>query len=190
MQATATRTAAPGIARFLHPFVLGDVIAMAGASAFVLVNRDALPDPWRDASLIAWVAGLGACIWFALLRPRILPDPGPPHRFAGPIYLASVVGMIVMMAGGGWVVRTAGLPHLQPAVVVTAVGLHFIPFAWVFGARVFAIVGGALSVVGICAVGLGLMAGPVPVAAGAVTAGLLMLAFRVGDAVRLQQEDR
>lgn len=175
---------ARGIAHPMHPAVLGAVIGMLGGSMFMLVSRPELPGPWPTITLIAWIALLAAAAWAVFLAPRRLRDVGAPSRFAGPIYGASVLGMVVLIIASPHLVRALGIEAAQPAVVVMAVGLHFIPFAVAFGARVFAWLGWALTAIGLAGVlaaaGVGHPAGAVS----AVLAGAAMLAFLAVDARR------
>lgn len=173
-----------GIAHLLHPQVLGVIIGGAGASAFVHVNRASLPDPWPTIAMLAWALTLIVCAWAVLWRPRRLADPGPVSRYAGPVYGASVLGMLAMFAGGHAILAAMDRVELQPAVIVLAVGLHFIPFASVFGAPVFAGLGWSVTVIGVAGLALGALGGGVPIDAAAVATGIVMLAFMAGDALR------
>lgn len=173
-----------GIRYLLHPQVLGVVIGGAGASAFVHVNRGLLPAPWPTAALLAWTAALLVCAWVVLLRPRRLRDVGPPRPGAGVVYTASVAGMLAAFAVGRRVLDAVDRPELMPAVVVVAVGLHFVPFARAFGAPVFGTLGWALAAIGVVGLLLGVVAGAVPVAAAAVVTGVVMLLLMALDAVR------
>ena len=62
-------------------------------------------------------------------------------------------------------------------VVVVAVGLHFVPFAWAFRAPIFGWIGWSLTGIGVAGLVGGLVAGAEPVRAAAVLTGLVMLAF-------------
>ena len=70
-----------------------------------------------------------------------------------------------------------GHGDLRPALIAGVVGLHFLPFAWAFGERLFHPLGLALIVLG----GTGLIAGLAGVTwaadAAAVVSGLVMLAL-------------
>ncbi|MGB3186961.1 MAG: hypothetical protein WBG36_03090 [Ornithinimicrobium sp.] len=172
-----------GIAHLLHPQVLGAIIGSAGASAFVFVNKDILPEPWPSVAVVAWALTLLGCAWTVLLRARRLRELEAPHPRAGLVYTAAVAGMLGAFLFGRVVLDAVGLPELQPAVIVMAVGLHFVPFAHVFDAPVFGALGWSIFAVGLLSLLLGLAAGAVFVAAGAVATGLLMLAFIGLDAM-------
>ncbi len=177
-----------GMAHVLHPQVLGAIIGGAGASAFVHVNRGVLPGSWATVAAAVWLAALGVWAWSVLVRPRRLRDAGPPHRLAGVVYTGAIVGMLAMFVGGHAVLDALGHTELQPAVVVLAVGLHFVPFASVFHAPVFAGLGWTLVALGLLGLVLGLIGGAVPVAAAAVVTGVVMFAFMTVDAVRIRQD--
>jgi len=174
-------TAVRGIAHPMHPAVLGSVIGMAGASVFMLVNRDALPGPWPLVALLAWAALLAAAVWAVFLAPRRVHDVGAPSRWAGPTYGASVLGMVALIVVGTRLARQVGVDSAQPAVVAAAVGLHFIPFAWAFRARAFAWMGGVVAALGLLGVLAAALLGTPSGEAAAVLAGAAMLAFLTVD---------
>ena len=173
-----------GIEHLLHPQVLGVIIGGSGASAFVHVNQDVLPGSWATVAVLLWAAALAVCVYAVLLRPRRLRDIEPPHPRAGLIYSLSVVGMLVGFAAGRVVLDAAGRPELMPAIVVIAVGLHFVPFASAFKAPVFGTLGRSVAAIGIIGLALGVAGGAVPVAAAAVVTGVVMLLLMALDAVQ------
>lgn len=168
----------------LHPRVLGTMVGLTGATSFVLANRGGLPILWAHAALAAWALLLGGALWALFLDRRPLPAPTAPHRHAGRIYVASVVGMLVAIRLGAALAATADQAYLVPAIVVTAVGLHFVPFAVAFGASVFTRLGWTLTAIGTAGVMAGLVWGAVPVAAAATCTGLVMLTFLLVDTLR------
>lgn len=174
----------PGITTPMHPQVLGGLVGAAGASAFVLVNRTRLADPWPAVALVLWLVALAGYAWMALLRPRALPELVPPSPRAGAVYGAAVVGMLVLIVAGSALLRATGHGDLQPALVAVAVGLHFIPFASAFRAPVFRLLGGAVAAVGAAGLALGLVVGGPAAAGAAVLAGLVMLVVMTADAGR------
>ncbi len=177
-------THARGIAHPMHPAVLGAVVGMVGGSLFMLLSRPELPSPWPTVTLVAWLVLLAAAAWAVFLAPRRLRDVGAPSRHAGPIYGLSVLGMVALIIASPHLVRALGIEAAQPAVVVMAVGLHFIPFASAFGARVFAWLGGALTAIGLAGVIAAAVVGAPAGAVAAVLAGAAMLAFLAVDARR------
>lgn len=158
-----------------HPFTLGAVVMAIGASAFVHVNRSALPSPWATVALAAWIVAITLFCWATFVRARHLPLTNPPHPRAGVVYVASTLAMVGVMAAGRWALDEIGRPELQPAVVVVAVGLHFLPFAGAFRAPVFAVMGWVVAGIGVVGLLAGLVAGAEAVAAAAVVTGLVML---------------
>jgi hypothetical protein len=177
-----------GVTRLRHPQVVGSIIGATGATVFVHGNRGALPEAWPTVALVAWVVVVLAFVWTVLVRPRQWPTPRPASSRAGFVYAASVLGMLVLIQAGGHIVAAVGRPELVPGVVVTAVGLHFVPFAATFGAPVFRLLGWSMTAIGAVGLTLGLMLGPVPVVAAAVLTGLVMLALIAVDATRIPRE--
>lgn len=184
MHAERLGTPQRGIANPLHPTVLGSLIGAGGSTAFVLVNRGGLPGAWSWLALAAWVLALGFFVWSVLLRRRMLIDPGPPHHAAGLVYVGGILGMLAIIAVGRLILERVDRPELQPAVVVLAVGLHFIPFAWAFRASIFRRIGWSVSVLGVLGLVLGVAAGAVWVDAAAVLTGLVMLVLMALNAVQ------
>lgn len=182
----ATGATAPsrGVQQLLHPVVLGSIIGSAGASAFVHVNRGLLPGYGPTVALVAWAVALAVVVWVVLLRPRTLPRTPAPAPRAGLVYVAAVVGMLVLMSLGRLALAALGHEDLQPAVVVLAVGLHFVPFARAFRAPVFGTLGLVVAALGVLGLVAGLVAGAVLAAAAAVLTGLVMLAVIALDQLR------
>ncbi|MBM6401208.1 hypothetical protein [Phycicoccus sonneratiae] len=168
----------------LHPQVIGALVGASGGTAFVLANRGALPDPWPTVALLAWLVALAGWAWTVLLRPRHLPPIAPARPGAGVVYVVSVAGMLAGFAAGRVLLEAAGHPGLMPAVVVVAVGLHFVPFARAFRAPVFGVLGWTLAAVGFAGLLLGLALGAGAAALAAVLTGLVMLGVMALDAVR------
>lgn len=158
-----------------HPHVVASTILAVGGTAFVHLNRGALADPWPVVAVLAWVLALGAWVWTVLLRRRVLRDLGRPRRGAGVVYVVSVAAMLGAFALGRWLLASSGHLEVMPALVVVAVGLHFVPFTWAFRTRMYADLGWALAAVGAVGVVLGVLVGPTAVAAAAVVGGLVML---------------
>ncbi|WP_238348700.1 hypothetical protein [Ornithinimicrobium pratense] len=98
-----------------HPYRLGSIIGLIGATVFVLVNRAALPGAWPTVALITYVAAVAFYVWAVWLRPAsALPAGQPPHPRAGLVYLGSVAGMLLFFFLGGspWPRRTGRLSCL------------------------------------------------------------------------------
>jgi hypothetical protein len=170
--------------------VWGSLIGVAGATVFVFSYRNGLPAPWPMIALVAWLAGIAAYAWTALAVPRALPALEAIGRRAGVIYLASVAAMLVVIRVGTIVLDSQQLAGLRPALIVLAVGLHFLPFAGAFRTPMFTTLG--LSIAGLGAAGLllgWLWARPAASAA-AVLAGLVMLTMLTTDAGRGRAKGR
>ncbi|WP_417215368.1 hypothetical protein [Arthrobacter sp.] len=178
-----TRTPVPrGVSRPGHPALIGAVIGGIGGTVFVAANAPALPAPWTG---IAWVAGavaLAVWCWTVLLARRVMPDLPRPGRSAGWVYLAGIAGMFLIMFAGSRLLAALDREPVQPAVIVVAVGVHFLPYARAFGAPVFARLGAALAVVGVLGLAGGLLVTPVAASASAVVAGLVLLLGISADA--------
>ncbi|SDS03331.1 hypothetical protein [Agrococcus carbonis] len=158
-----------------HPQISGSIVGGIAGSAFVWVNAGALPAGWRLAAAVVWAGALAYWAWAVLIARRPVPQLARPRRSALWVYLGSVVAMVALMALGAWVVRELGRPQLQVAVVVLAVGLHFVPFAAAFVAPVFRTLGWALAAIGALGLALGAILDPVAAPAAAVVAGVVTL---------------
>lgn len=170
----------------LHPYRLGSLIGLIGATVFVLVNRGALPAPWPLVALLASVAALAFYLWAVWLRPASALPPGEqPRPRAGLVYLASVSGMLMVFFVGRLLLARAGQEELMPALVALGVGLHFVPFAAAFRAPVFSTLGWLLAGIGLVGIVAGwLGAGAVAAAGAAVAAGVTMLVVMGAGALR------
>ncbi len=155
----------------------GSLIGMAGGLVFVGSYSGALG---QVVSVSAWMLGLGLAL-AALTRHYIWPvSLGPlthPRPVAMLIYIACVVGELAVISFGTRMLRTAGHSDLRPALIAAVVGVHFIPFAWAFGERMFFWLGGLVAGLGT----IGLVAGFIGVAhaaqATAVLSGVVMLSI-------------
>lgn len=170
-----------GVHALGHPYVEGTVIGGIGASVFVLSNRDLLTPPWPVVALAAYVVALGWYLWAVFVHPRVLPTPAV-RRGALLIYLASVIGMIALIAAGRAALESLGRSELAPAMIAALVGLHFVPFGYGFGARVFTLLGWSIAALGAIDVLAGWFVGGWAAAAGAVLSGLWMLTLIGVDA--------
>jgi len=153
----------------------GSLIGLVGGSVFIGSYSSVLGSA---VATITWTAGivLAASILFAhYVRPVSLGPLARPHPHALAIYGGSVVGQLALIAAGTRALMATGHGGLQPALIASVVGLHFIPFAWAFREPMFLRLGGAVAgavAVGLAAGALGL---PHAAAAAAVLAGLTML---------------
>lgn len=160
-----------------HPYRLGSIIGLIGATVFVLVNRAALPGAWSTVALAIYVVALAFYVWAVWLRPAsALPTVGTPRPRAGLVYLASVAGMLLLFFLGRLALVQTDREALMPALVALGVGLHFVPFAAAFRAPVFRILGWLLAGIGLVGLVVGWLETEAAAAAtAAVTAGLVML---------------
>lgn len=161
----------------MHPYRIGSLAGLIGATVFALSYRSGMPEPWPLLAVVGWLAAVALYVWAGWLRPVTqLPEGHPPRRHAGLIYLASVVGMLVLIFGSRLVLADLGREELVPPAIAVAVALHFLPFAHAFRAPVFTALGWLMTAVGLVGLVLGWVLDSGAVASGAaVLAGLLML---------------
>ncbi|MEP1122335.1 MAG: hypothetical protein ABJH68_00410 [Ilumatobacter sp.] len=172
-----------GAQRLWHPRVWGTVVGAAGATVFVMVNRGALPEPWPTVALCAWVVALLAYVFLVFGRPRALGEMDEVGPRSGLVYLGSVVGMLVTIRLGYVLLPDSRVEDLRPAVIVIAVGLHFLPFSAAFHTPMFMRLGVMMTALGAAGLGLGWTWDERAAAASAVVTGVLMLVAIAGDAV-------
>lgn len=174
---------ARGIRQIGDPRVWGTIVGAAGGSVFVLANRGDLADPWPAVAVAAWAGALVAYVWFVLVARRELGPVGPVGRGAGLVYLGSVVGMVVLIRVGSVLLEHEERIELRPALIVGAVGLHFLPFAAAFHTALFKTLGSFLVVLGSVGIALGWTWRDHAAAGAAVVAGIVMLLVIAADAV-------
>jgi hypothetical protein len=168
-----------GPPRFADPRRLGAVVGLTGAVVFAFSYSPAEPVALVARVLVA--ATVAAALWFLFVRPRPLGPFAPPRPARLAVYGACVVAEFALIAVGSRALESAGRGELRPALIALVVGLHFLPFAWAFSERMFALLGGALVVLG----GLGLLLGSGAAAvlaavASGVAMALLLLAYALG----------
>ena len=173
-----------GINRLGDPRVWGTTVGAAGATVFVLANRDELPDPWPTVAVIVYAAALIAYAWFVFVTPRTFDEVRPVAPRAGLVYLGSVVGMLVLIRLGTVLLDRGGATELRPALIVVAVGLHFLPFASAFNTPMFKVLGSVMVVLGAAGLAMGWIGDDQAADAAAVTSGVVMLAVIAMDAAR------
>jgi len=155
----------------------GSLIGLAGGMTFIAAYSPVLG---RVASAIAWTAGLAgvaAALFAHYIRPVGLGLVARPRRHALVTYGGCVVAEVALMGVGSRILISTGQTELRPALIAAVVGLHFLPFAWIFREPMFLCLGGSVAVLGV----IGLVTGAFGVAhaasAMAVIAGLVMLAI-------------
>ncbi|WP_256829667.1 hypothetical protein [Ornithinimicrobium faecis] len=182
-KAGGTAAAGRGINWVGHPEVSGSLVGASGGTVFVLVNRGGLPGAWPAIALAAWGVAALAYVWTTFVRVRLMPELARPATSAPVVYVLSVLGMVGLIVLGARVLEWVDLPEAQPSLVVTAVGLHFLPFARAFRAPVFRVLGVVLAVIGLLGVTGTVLLGPVAAASAAVLAGLVIFAVMTTLAV-------
>lgn len=174
----------PGLRRMADPRCWGPMIGAVGASVFVHANRGALPPAASNGAVVLWMAALAAFVWAVYLAPRRFPAPRPLARHAGWVYLSSVVAMLALIKAGRLMLQAAEKPDVVPAVIVLAVGVHFLPFARAFRTPMFVRLGSVMTGLGGIGLGLGLAWSATAATAAAVATGLVMLVVMTEDALR------
>lgn len=173
----------------------GSLIGIAGGLVFIGSYSPTLGSAVTVvASVVGVTLAITALFWH-YVHPVALGTLAPPRPVALVVYGVCVVAELALIAIGSRLLSSAGHGEVRPALIAAVVGLHFVPFAWAFGERMFFWLGGALTVLG----GIGLVAGLGGVRRAAeivaVVAGLTMLAiiaayargaFRRPSAVRLK----
>lgn len=160
---------------WVDPRRWGSLIGVVGGMVFIVSYSAGLSS---TISVPAQIGGLGlvcAALFAHYVRPVALGPLTRPRSAALATYVACVVGELYLINLGSRALAATGDSDLRPALIAAVVGLHFLPFAWAFGERMFYWLGGLVATLGM----LGLLAGFMGVAnaadAMAVTAGLTML---------------
>lgn len=154
----------------------------AGATIFVMTNRRALADPWPMVALLAWAMTMLAYAFFVFAWPRVFVEMDPVGPRAGAVYIGSVVAMLVLIRLGNVLLPDDQVDELRPALVVVAVGLHFLPFATAFHTPMFKLLGTLMALLEVAGLALGWWWDGRAAAASAAAAGLVMLVVIAGDA--------
>ena len=155
----------------------GALIGVAGGLVFVLAYAPALG---TVAYVVAAVLAVGLAVLVLVglyLRPASLGPLREPSRTALAVYGGCVVGELLLIALGSRLLTSFGQDGLRPALIATVVGLHFLPFAWAFGERVFVPLGSALVVLGVLGMISGAVVGTTSASFAAVLAGVTILAI-------------
>lgn len=173
-----------GFERLRDPHVWGTTVGAAGGTVFVMANRGELAHPWPTVAMILWAGAFAGYVCFVFLVPRVFEAPRPPAPHAGLIYLSSVVGMLALIRIGTILADDAGRSSLRSAIIVVAVGLHFLPFASAFHTPMFKTLGSAMVTLGAAGFALGWAQNDSSAAAAAVISGIMMLAVIAADAAR------
>ena len=153
----------------------GSLIGLIGGLVFVASYSSVLG---VAVSMVAWVVGVAlvlSALFAHYVRPVSLGPLTRPRPLALVTYGACIVGELALIALGSRALTAVGRADLRPGLIAAVVGLHFIPFAWAFGERMFFWFGGLLLVLGAVGLVAGAMGVPHAAEALAVVAGLAML---------------
>ena len=160
---------------WVDPRRWGSLIGVTGGIVFISSYSPALGTAVTVVAGFVGVALALAALFWHYVRPVGLGHLARPRPIALAVYGGCVLGELALIAIGSRLLVSAGHPQVRPALIVTVVGLHFLPFASAFGVRMFYWLGGSLTALG----GIGLIAGLIGVGhaaeAAAVAAGLTML---------------
>ena len=157
----------------------GALIGIVGGLVFVFSYA---PPLGRAVFLAAGIVGVALALTALLLlylRPTSLGSFREPTRTALLVYVCCVVGELVAIAVGSRLLLRVGHADLRPALIAAVVGVHFLPFAWAFGERMFYRLGLVLVVLGCVGLAAGWAGLPLAAGAAAVLSGLAMLALIV-----------
>ena len=155
----------------------GALIGVVGGLVFIFSYA---PPLGAAMSISAEIAGIGLALTVLFghyIRPTSLGSLREPSRTALLLYVCCVAGELAAIAAGSGLLTSLGHANLRPALIAGVVGVHFLPFAWAFGERIFYRLGLTLLVLS----SVGLIAGYAGVThaaeASAVLSGLVMLAL-------------
>lgn len=115
----------------------GSLIGVAGGLVFVFGYSAALRGP---VSTLVRVGAVGLAVVAVVahyVSPVALGRFAPARPVALVTYVACVLGELALIAVGTRALKSAGRLELRPALIAAVVGLHFIPFGWAFGERMF-----------------------------------------------------
>lgn len=177
MQVSSGSGAVPAPPRFADPRRIGALVGLVGAFVFVFSYSDGLGAAVAVIAKVLVVLLILAAVAVLFVRPRWIGPFVPPKPLAIGVYLLCVVGEFALIALGTRALIALDLAGLRPALIALVVGVHFLPFAWAFGERMFVLLGTALFLLG--AAGL-LIASDTAAQVVAVASGLVMAGLVVG----------
>lgn len=93
------------------------------------------------------------------------------------VYVCCVAAELALIALGSRLLTNLGHGELRPTLIAGVVGLHFLPFAWAFGERMFYTIGLALLVLGSAGLIVGYAGVEHAAEAAAVFSGLVLLSL-------------
>lgn len=176
------RSSGPGVTEppvLLDPRRWGGVVGLAGGLVFVLSYSDPLGTIASSSAEVAAVVLALTAVVLLFVRPVALGPLIRPRALAVLVYLACVAGEVVLIGVGSRALGDAGAGGLRPALIAAVVGLHFLPFAWAFGERMFTLLGGVVAVLGAAGLATGALGVPRAAEVSAALAGFAMLVVLV-----------
>ncbi len=109
---------------------------LAGASTFVLSPG--------AAALVTVCQGFVSMPIGLLLLPKLLRYPkGNPDNPLTP--LAILIAVSQSLAFPAFILPLGPMPHYVPAIFASVVAAHFLPFSWLMGMKLYAVLAGVLS---------------------------------------------
>ncbi len=176
---------------FADPRRIGSTIALLGSLVFVFAYSDGVGAPFAQITKILVVLLVLTAVFFLFVRRSWLGPFQPPSKSGILVYLICVAGELGLIAAGTALLNSRDQAELRPALIAMVVGIHFVPFAWAFRERMFSLLGGALTLVGL----VGLLSAQGPWALGAAAlSGLFMaaviVAYALGAFARTPSPDR
>lgn len=176
-RSTSSRGYGPNVGEpppWIDPRRWGSLIGLAGGMVFITGYSAVLGQIPSTVVVIAGVGLVLAALFAHYIRPVALGPMTRPRPVALATYGACVAGELVLISVGSQALDAAGNMAFRPALIAAVVGLHFIPFAWAFGERMFYWLGSLVLALGVTGLLAGLMGVPRAADAMAVTAGLAM----------------
>ncbi len=174
--------------RFTDPRRLGALVGLTGALVFVSAYSPSLDGHVSTLARVGAYALVAAAVLRLFAWPRWLGRFHVPRTAAVLTYLACVVGELALIRLGVLWLGDVGHLDARPALIAAAVGLHFLPFAWAFGERMFSWLGGSLLLLGTLGVAAEVAADVRAAPWAAVASGwamaLLLLAYAFGAFAR------
>ncbi len=166
--------------RFADPRRIGALVGLAGAVLFVFSYSPDLTGRVPTIARVLVVLLVIAALVLLFAFPRWLGRFLVPTTVAMVVYVACVVGELLLIRVGSMTLSDNGHDEARPALVAAVVGLHFLPFAWAFRERMFYWLGTALMALGLAGLGaelaeLARSASMAAVLSGLVMAGLVTL---------------
>ncbi len=160
--------------RFADPRRIGALVGLAGAVLFVFSYSPDLAGNVSATARVVVVLLVVAALVLLFAFPRWLGRFLIPTTTAIVVYVACVLGELLLIRLGSSALSDNGHADARPALIAAVVGLHFVPFAWAFRERMFYWLGGALIGLGLAGLGAELARFETSAPIAAVLSGLVM----------------